>query len=418
LSGTYEHAEAQFWKKWFGKKEQQHKRKPVQHKKVEPVTKTKPPEKKRREIEYPASRLKSRYRVDVLAALYLDDLVKNDKPVYKDKIPEKALQGMDFYQGIQLAADTLNEKGYDIDVYVHDITDPSQTPEALIKNKTLDSSDLIIGALQSHEIPSVAAFAKKHEINFVSALSPSDGGIKENPYFILMQPTLQAHCEWITKHITQKYRNQNVTLYYRTSASLDDLVYHYLNSDDSSVQYKKILCNNAPDKKQLEKLFDSTRTNVIVMSIMDIGYAEALLKQLYELFPAYHFEVYGMPSWRTMPSLRKPDAYPNVAIDITAPFYFDLSMPADQELDRNYKKEFGGNASELVYRAYETMVWYSYLLRRYGTIFDNKFNDNKEAPFTKFEIKPKRDKEDNLLYNENRHICLFKYQSSSYMVEQ
>src|SRR6185437_4697761 len=216
-------------------------------------------------------------------------------------------------------------------------------------------------------------------------------------------------------HITQKHL-KDVVLYYRTSASLDDLVYHYLNNEDSTRPYKKVLSNNAPGKEQLTKLFDSTRTNTIVMGVMDIGYAEALLKQLYDLFPNYHFDIYGMPSWKTMSSLRKPDAYPNITVYITAPFYFDLSMPAAQELERNYKKEFGGNPSELVYRAYETMIWYSYLLRRYGTIFDNKFNDNREAPFTKFEIKPKWDKENDILYNENRHICLFKYQSSSYMV--
>ncbi|RYE19864.1 MAG: hypothetical protein EOP51_19020, partial [Sphingobacteriales bacterium] len=58
------HAEAQFWKKLF-KKEQPKRKPPVKKPPVKdkPVV-TKPNKKK--EIEYPASEKKSRYRVDVL----------------------------------------------------------------------------------------------------------------------------------------------------------------------------------------------------------------------------------------------------------------------------------------------------------------------------------------------------------------
>lgn len=417
LAGYSNHAEAQFWKKWFKKEEQ---RKPAPKKKVpkeKPVVKEKPT-RKRHDIDYPPSVYKERYRVDVLVPLYLNELVKNDRPVFKGKIPEKAIPGLDFYEGVKLAADTLSNFLYSIDVYVHDITDTAETPNALIRKKVLEESDLIIGAVPSQQIVGMAQFAQKHRVNFISALSPADGGVKDNPYFTLLQPSLQSHCEWIMNAVFKKYKKNNPVIFYRTAPAPDANAYNYLQADEDAGM-KKVLCNGQLKEQQLKPLFDSNRVNVIVMSILDYSYAESILLQLNKWFPAYQFEVYGMPTWKAMPSLKKPAAYPNIAVYITAPFHFDQTTPWGQAIANNYKKEAGSSKpNEMVYRGYEAMCWYAYLLTKYGTVFNDKLDDNGSAPFTRYEVKPKWDKQDNLLYLENRHIYLYRYQSSSYIVEQ
>ena len=154
------------------------------------------------------------------------------------------------------------------------------------------------------------------------------------------------------------------------------------------------------------------------MALMESNYAEKMLQQLYEWFPGYTFDVYGMPSWRTMSSLRKPDAYPNVAVFVTTPFYFENSTPWTQNLVDAYKTRYGSaHPGELVYRGYETMYWLSQLLKKHGAVFNEKMDDNSQKPFTKYDIKPQWDKNDNLLYLENEKLYMLRYQSSSYMVE-
>ena len=69
----------------------------------------------------PAVHAKKRFRVDVLAPLYLDELVKGNNVTYKEKIPEKALPGLAFYAGISIAADSLKKEGFNIDIYIHEI---------------------------------------------------------------------------------------------------------------------------------------------------------------------------------------------------------------------------------------------------------------------------------------------------------
>ncbi len=415
-------AEAQFLKKLFGKKEQPVKKKPVVKDKAplkdKVVKKEKPAKKKRSDIDYPNSVYKQRYRVDVLVPLYLNELVKNDKPVFKGKLPDKAIAGLDFYEGIKLAADSLSNFLYSIDVYIHDVADTSSSPEALVKKHLLDESDLIIGAVQTQSIPVIAEFAKEHHINFVSALSPADGGVKENPYFTLLQPSLQSHCEWIMHTIFKKYGHATPVVLYRNSIPAEAKAYTYLKAEGDNIA-TKVLCNTPLKKQQVQSLFDSSKTNLVVMSILDTKYAETILLQLNEWFPGYKFEIYGMPTWRNIPTLKKANAYPNAAIYITTPFYFDPSTPWAQAVANSYKKDMGSSKiNEMVYRGYEAMCWYAYLLTKYGTVFNDKLGDNGSAPFTRYTIKPKWDKDENLLYLENRHIYMYRYQSSSYIIEQ
>lgn len=409
------HANAQFWKSWFEKKEtRKRKYKPVQHKSAEENTVPKAtPFKKKLEVQYPTTVKKKTYRVDVLVPLYVDELEKSDK-----KFPDKAITGVDFYEGIKLAIDTLNSFHYNIQVYVHDIGAPASSVAALIKNHKLDSSDLIIGALQTSEVFPVAEYTKKKKINFISALSPADAGVKDDPFFIMPQATLQMHCNYLMEFIQKKHPKKKMVLLYRTNSIGEQNAFNYITDNDEPSAFSKLLCNAMPQQAQLAALLDSTHTNIIVMPILDNNYADNLLKQLYVWFPSYDFEVYGMPSWKTLQGLKKADTYPNLTIYFTYPFYMEQSSAASQNVDRKYRKEYGGKPGELVYRAYEALYWSAYMLNEYGTIFNNRFSDKSACLFTKFDIQPSFDKDGNFLYNENQHLYLYKYQSSSFIVDK
>jgi hypothetical protein len=413
-------AKAQLLKKIFGKEEP--KPKPKARPKTPPASdkKTVVKEKKRTqpdEIIYPKSVKKDRYRIDVFAALYLDEIIKGNKPVHKDRIPEKAISGMNFYEGIKMAVDSLNKSGYQLDVFVHDIMDPNETPTAMITARQMDATDLIIGAVPANLVAPLAQFAKKRTINFISTLSPSDGNVRENPYLTLLQPTLQAHCESIRNTVVKKWKHTPVIIYRRPAVVVDEMAYKVLVKD-SLFKFTTVNATSLPQANYLGAMFDSLETNVVLMPVIDINHATRLLNQLDSLFPNYNFEVYGMPSWKGMNALKKTDIYEHIGISLTAPFYFDASTASGQALAIEYKKSFNSRPGEMVYRGYETLSWYAYLLEKYGPIFNNKIVDNASAHYTRFDIRPRFDKDFNLLYNENTHFYLFRYQGGSFTVEQ
>lgn len=88
-----------------------------------------------------------------------------------------------------------------------------------------------------------------------------------------------------------------------------------------------------------------------------------------------------------------------------------------QRVKQQYTKEFGGTPGEMVFRGYEAMMWYGTLLRRYGTIFNADYSDLSGAPFTRYRIKPRWDRNGSLLYLENKNIYLSTYQGGIYRTE-
>jgi hypothetical protein len=419
FTGITTDASAQFWKKIFKKEQKRPVRKKTKAKIETPVVKPK----KKRSIDYPKSELKQHYRIDLLASLYLNELIKDNKPAFKGRMPEKAVSALDFYEGLKLAADTLSHLGYHIDLFVHDVTDSTKTPEKLIATHVLDSSDLIIGAVPSKYIAPIAKFAKAHNVNFASVLLPYDAGMKDNPWFIIMQPTLQTHCEWLGGYLERERgvgragSGKAPVLLYRNTVPSDMNNIALMNIDTNAV--RRFRLNKLNDPSQIKKLFDSTAVNTLIMPILDEKFCENMLQKLGDWFPRYKFEVYGMPSWKSISTLRKADAWPNIAVYFTAPFYFDATTASGQAVVNAYKRSTGNERpSEMVYRGYESLYWFAYLLGKYGTIFNEKLSDNGFAPFTRFDIKPVWTKDDNLLYLENRHIVLYRYSAGNVNVIQ
>ncbi len=368
-------------------------------------TATEPVGRKWSGIEYAPTVKKPHYRVDILAAMYLDELVKNGYPV--KEIPEKAVAGLDFYKGVQIAADTLKKAQFDIDIYVHDVASAQESTEMLVSKDMMDSSDLIIGAVPTRDIAALATYAKSKHINFISALSPADGGVRDNQYLTLLQPSLKSHCEWIEQDIEGMHLRKKPVLLYRNTSMPDENAYKYLmGAKDKKAPFTPLLCNTIPTKDILIKLIDTAHANVLVIATIDLPFADSLLHAIKHDFPGVRFIVYGMPTWNNLPLLQKPAAMANFSFSYTTPFNYDPQSPQGSYIAHVFKKEYGGKPQELVFRGYEAMFWYANLLKRYGTIFNKQYADSETAPFTRFDVKPQWDEAGNVMYHENRHIYL------------
>lgn len=408
---------AQFWKKLF-KKEQ---KKPVKKStdKGKPINKKEEVKlKKRTEPEYPVSRKKEVYRIDVLLPLNLNALVQNGKAVYK-KTPDHMMPAINFYEGISIAAQTLQSKHQKLELYIHDINDPAENITQLTTGRKMDSTDLIIGCLQSNDIPAIAAYAKKHKINFVSALSPSDADIKDNPYFILIQPTLKTHINQLIAYADKKYGKNPKYIFHTNKTSGEKEAYTQLR--EALIEEKDLSIIDCSRLKlsvdTLSKIFDSTKVNVIFVSSLDIANAEQILNTLAAMPRVYQFQIFGMPSWKSLRGLTQGPCM-TLSIHYTTPFFYDPTTGAGKYITTQYNTTYGGNPSEMVYRGYESLYWLSNLLEQHGPVFNKNIGDVSAAPFTRYVIEPAWSKDNDFLYLENNKLYILHYQNGGYVVEQ
>lgn len=406
----------QYWQEQQKKREQQQIVQPAeQTKSVDNIKVTPaPPE---RDYNYPKAVYKEKYRIDFLAPFYLSELVQDQKVLAKYKLPDKVLPSIKFYEGLSLAADSLKKLGYMFDIYVYDVSDQLEAPATLVNTDALIGSDLIIGMLSSTDFPIIANHVKKHDVNFVSALSPSNYRITANPYFTMLQPTLETHCEYIEEQIFNKHGYISPLMMYRTRPGADSVAYSKLTTDNA-IEYQKVSCNTLPSKDEIAPLLFENKVNVIVMPIFDNRFAETLLMYLYQWFPEHKFEVWGMPTWSEMAALKRRGTFPNTAVYYSNPFYFDPTTASGLAVSEAYKAKYGAKPDDMVFRGYETMFWYAYLLKKYGTIFNEQLWDNGGAPFTRYNIQPIKNDAGELVHYENKNLYLYRYQGGSYMVEQ
>lgn len=411
---------AQFWNKIFKKEQKKPARKNNNANKNKTAGKKEEPKlKKKVEPEYPETTKKEVYRVDVLLPLNLNSLVVNGKAV-NARTPEHAMPSINFYEGMTIAAEALKGKKLKMELYIHDINDPTSNIAQLTTNKKLEGSNLIIGSLQSNDIPAVAGFAKKNKINFVSALSPADANISDNPYFLLLQPTLKTHVTQLLEFADKKFSKAPKYIFHLSNTSGEKEAYTQLR--EAMIEEKNLKIIDCAHYKMrtdsLSKLFDSTKTNVVFISVLELAKAEQILNALAELPPAYRFEIFGMPSWKSLRGLTQSSAYTTMSIYYTTPFFFDPTTGPGKYVGTEYKNLYGGSPSEMVYRGYETLYWMSNLLDKHGVIFNSNLSDVSTAPFTRYDIQPAWSKENDFLYLENKKLYIFHYQNGGYIVEQ
>lgn len=367
---------------------------------------------KKHTVVYPPSVKKPRYRIDVVASVYLDEITKVHGPHGIMKIPEKAIAGLGFYQGVRIAADSLRKSKLPVEIVVHDIENRHEKPDSLMAKGSLDSADLIIGAVMPQEIARFANYCQKRKINFISTISPTDGGVKSDKYFTIVQPTLRTHCTYLTNFLADHFKGKKILWLYRNSNTPEENAFNYFREDSTALpKMKKLCCNHLPNRAELQPLIDTITTQPVLVSVLDILYADSLLKVLSRTFPGAHLEIIGMPSWTGLNLMKRSSYYPNMKFDVPAPFDIANGAQAVKNMDRLYRDLFSGAPDEFVYRGYETLIWYSHLLVAFGTVFNDHYGDIANAPFTRYDIQPSFDKKGQLLYQENRNVYLLRFEN-------
>ena len=105
-----------------------------------------------------AARSQSVPRIAVFAPLYLDSAF-NDTSGYryaKNVFPKFINPGLEFYEGVQLALDSMNAAGTPLEVYIYDSRSAKQRLEDQLEKAIHDSVGLIIAHCSSQEVKTLA----------------------------------------------------------------------------------------------------------------------------------------------------------------------------------------------------------------------------------------------------------------------
>ena len=352
------------------------------------------------------------FKVAILAPLYLDSVFTNGSLKDKKSIPRLVMPGVDFVQGALIAFDTLQLNGRKVEAHIFDSKSDKTPVTTLIRNRQLDGMDLIIGSVRNPEYSYLASFAVRNNVPFVSATYPNDGGIRNNPNLLIVNPTLQAHVDGIFSYLLQRHGTDNIYLVKQRNDNRIENLFKAANSIDGKtlLQIKTISLDSSISTYGLRNRIDTSKQVVIIGASLDETFSAKLADAIYPIQKNTSVMYMGMPNWDGFRSFFKKGAYPDFPIYFTSPHYDNLKNAFSDYLTNQYFEKYRAKPADMALKGFETTYYFTNILMNYGEDFMEHVNEDRYAPFHKFNFRPVfLNKTDTLPnYLENKHLFVMK----------
>ena len=345
-------------------------------------------------------------KVAVFAPVYLDSAFSDDTyKLGRNNLPKYILPGLDFYNGIMLAVDSLNTEKVPVEVLFYDSKSIELPIENVIENDELKDVSLIIASFNTrNEIKLLADFALEKKIPLISSTYPNDGGTTTNPYFVMLNPTLAAHIEAIYKYVHRFYPTENIILF-KKKGNVEDMIQSVLVSMNKktpgvALKLKTVELTDSFTIKQVTDLLDSNKQNVVICATLNENFGTNLSRAL-SSSKNYSVIAIGMPTWDGLKDIDK-----GLDIIYSTPYNYTRTDKLSTQLTEKYKVKYAGRPSDMVFKGFESMYHFTKLLLKYGDSLINHLSQKEYKLFNDFDIQPARlNKETSLPdYLENKKL--------------
>jgi len=357
----------------------------------------------------------SKQKIAVFVPLYLDSAFDATNTYRYDKnFPKFINPGLEFYEGVQLALDSLIKEKAQLEVFVYDTR--SVQRNLLEQINEIDTAvGLIIAHANAQENWVLAGEAMLRKIPYINVNLPNDGGVVNNPYFVMLNPSLRTHVESVYRYV-QKYYSVGTTTVLRKKGQMEDLIKTYLDDYSKStasvpLKIKYVDLTDSFTVKQLLPLLDSNRQNTFVAASLDDNFNRRLITQLALAGRSYKTSIIGMPTIDNLDKEFLKNEFKGPEIIYGLPFYNAKTDKISTGINNHFNTKMYARPSDMVFRGYEVMLKYSKLLAEYKTDLSSNLNNKSNKVFTDFDIQPVLNKQTMTMeYFENKKLYFIKWQ--------
>lgn len=365
----------------------------------------------------PAQEIKKTYKVGLLLPLHLEaafDAEGNYR--YPPKtFPKIHTPGLEFYEGALLALDTLLAEKTPIELIVKDSRSSKQSLAQQLNAADFRDIDLLLAYCTANEIKILADFGLQKSIPVINVNLPNDGGVKGNPYLVLLNSTLRTQTTAIYNYIAEKYSKQNIVVF-RKKGVLEDRIKNYWDETGKvkGKQALKLTYVDLPDSftvNQLIPKLDTLKPTLCVAGSLDENFGKQLASQLATLAKRnYKSTLVGMPTWDGVRDFAKPE-YRGIEIIYCTPYYNPRTDSISQYIVNLFNENIYARPSDMVMRGYEAVWHFAKLLHKYGADISSNLTSRDFEVFREFDIKPTfSNGQMGLDYFENKKLYFLKWQ--------
>ncbi|WP_132055912.1 ABC transporter substrate-binding protein [Pseudocnuella soli] len=332
-----------------------------------------------------------RHKIALFAPLYLDSVFNGANYRYGKEFPKFLNPGLEFYQGAQMALDSLQKMGAPLEVFVYDTRSKRSGVSDIISNPAMNDVELIIANASNAEVRQLAEAALRKKVPLISATLPNDAGVNNNPYFVILNSTLRAHCEGIYRYL-QTYHSRDKIVLFRKNGAQENQLRDYFNDIGQSTIDKRLAIEtldvtNGFNSSSFTARLDSTRRTVVIAGSLDQNFGEDLASELASIGNKYPITLMGMPTWENIRAFSRSEFRP-LEIIYSTPFYINRSERLAAHIGNVFEDRIEGRPTDLFFRGYETMLRFAQLLLETKTDVASNLSRKGNYVFTQYDIQP------------------------------
>ena len=335
----------------------------------------------------------------------------------------------DLYEGIELAAQSLEEKGVKINLYAYDTKKDVVATKEILEKEELKTMDLIIGPLFPDPSHHVSGFSYHQKINMINPLSANQEVIGNNPYSFLYHPQYSTQGKAAADYVTKNISNKNSIILYGESMadSIKAFTYKEIIEKDS---FKIVIMEKAPKNTSSHTLKVMTTTYKGIEESIDEDFTEEELAQLViakdsigSIYVASDnkllassvvsavetrgdsIAVVGSGKWLVYKFIDY-SAYERLGITLVAPNHIISVDTTHQYINDHFISKYAIPASKHACYGYDLMMLVGENLYEHGTYFQKALY---EIPFTKGTLIPGYSY---LNANDNQYVPILQFKNS------
>jgi hypothetical protein len=351
-----------------------------------------------------------KHKIAIFAPLFLDSAFDaTDNYRYSKQFPKFINPGLEFYEGAQLALDSLAKQGVPLEVFVYDTRSGTQTLAQQLENADMQGLEMIIAYATPQETWSIASAARTKKIPYINVNLPNDGGVTNNAYFVMLNSTLRTHVDRIYRYI-QKNFSLDPIIVFRKKGQMEDVIKSYFDETGKSTMSIPLHLKyvDLPDSFSVHQLaveLDSNKHSIAIAGSLDENFGRRLIVSLATLDKHYPITVMGMPTFDNISKDFSRPEYKGLEIIYSTPFYNPRTDAVSLSIINYFTIKMYARPTDMVMRGYEATWRFANLLNHYGKDISSNLSRKEFNVFRELDIELVINRQTNTLdYFENKKL--------------
>ncbi len=288
---------------------------------------------------------------------------------------------IDYYYGLLVAQEKLREEGIETRLYLYDTEKDENKIRAILKNPTLQNTDLIIGPMFPKDTPPVVEFAMKNGISLVNPLTNNAEAIKKYENAYLTEPSSETMGSKAADYVIKNF--SDTTLVYFGNQRQDSvLAVNFMNKFKALGGKVPIFKNISTFKNafklvsgDLAKYVGQQTKNSIFVAAADQTLAVNLLSGIQSNNLPVH--IITTQDWLDFTQITY-EQLEQSHVHFLFNSYLDYYLPVTRAFDTKYIDKSNMIPSRFSYAGHDALYYFVKMLRKYGKNIQSGVSQNEK----------------------------------------